>query len=217
MRLVFEQIRTGGDRNFAYLFGDRVRKEAAIIDPSYDPAKVVGRAQAQGLTVRYIICTHSHPDHTNGNEEAQSLCAAPIAAFRSSPIRPQLALEDDQLLPIGDFSLRVLHTPGHCDDHIVLYNAEHQLVITGDLIFVGKVGGTQTAAQTRTEFESIQRVLQEVPAPTTLWPGHDYGCRPSSTIALEKAVNPFVMAANLEEFETVKATWPQFKQSLGLF
>ena len=54
MKFIFEQIRTGGDRNFAYLIGDREAKVAAVVDPSYDPEAVIGRAKAQGLDVKYI-------------------------------------------------------------------------------------------------------------------------------------------------------------------
>ena len=49
MRFIFEQIRTGGDRNFAYLVGDRDAAEGVLIDPSYDPDAVVERSRAQGL------------------------------------------------------------------------------------------------------------------------------------------------------------------------
>ena len=67
MKFIFEQIRTGGDRNFAYLVGDREAKVGAIVDPSYDPEAVVERAKAQGLEVKYILNTHGHKDHTNGS------------------------------------------------------------------------------------------------------------------------------------------------------
>ena len=48
MRLVFEQVRTGGDRNFGYLIGDREAGRAVLVDPSYSPAALVERAAAQG-------------------------------------------------------------------------------------------------------------------------------------------------------------------------
>src|SRR5262245_34348503 len=67
MQLVFEQIRTGGDRNFGYLLGDRAAGQAVLIDPSYTPEVLVQRAADQGLRVDYILNTHGHPDHINGN------------------------------------------------------------------------------------------------------------------------------------------------------
>ena len=80
MRLIFEQIRSGGDRNFGYLLGDREARSGVLIDPSYSPEVFVERAHAQGLTITHIINTHSHPDHTNGNERALALTGAVLAA-----------------------------------------------------------------------------------------------------------------------------------------
>src|SRR6476620_4174564 len=89
MELVFEQIRSGGDRNFGYLLGDRSAREAVLIDPSYSPDVFVERAQAQGLTVSHIVNTHGHPDHVNGNERAISLTGARLAAHPAlHPDRP---------------------------------------------------------------------------------------------------------------------------------
>ena len=61
VQLIFEQIRTGGDRNFGYLLGDRHAQAAVLIDPSYAPAVLAERAAAQGLTVTHVVNTHGHP------------------------------------------------------------------------------------------------------------------------------------------------------------
>ena len=82
MRLVFEQIRAGGDRNFGYLLGDRDARVGVLIDPSYSPEAFVERAQAQSLSITHVINTHSHPDHTNGNERALTLTGAALAAHQ---------------------------------------------------------------------------------------------------------------------------------------
>jgi hypothetical protein len=58
MQFIFEQIRTGGDRNLAYLIGDRDAKVAALVDPSYDPKAVVERANVQGLRVDWPFRSH---------------------------------------------------------------------------------------------------------------------------------------------------------------
>ena len=78
MRFIFEQLRLGGDRNFAYLLGDREAGEALLVDPCYDPAAAVARAAAQGLKVTAILNTHGHADHAGGNAEAQALTGAPV-------------------------------------------------------------------------------------------------------------------------------------------
>ena len=62
----------------------------------------------------------------------------------------------------------------------------------------------------RQEWDSLQRLLGETPDTATVWPGHDYGVRPSSTMALEKASNPFLRCADLDAFLQLKSEWPAF-------
>jgi hydroxyacylglutathione hydrolase len=216
MQLVFEQIRAGGDRNFGYLLGDRQRRECALIDPSYSPEVFVDRAREQGLTVTLVINTHGHPDHINGNAKAVELTGARVAAHPNCPSTPQLVIADGQDLAVGSLRLRCFHVPGHSPDHLALYEPDYRLLITGDLLFVGKVGGTANDADARTEWDSLQRLLGTVTDDATVWPGHDYGARPSSTIALEKATNPFLLCADGDEFLARKAAWPALKKRLGL-
>jgi len=214
MPLIFEQIRAGGDRNFGYLLGDRDARLGVLIDPSYSPDVFVERAHAQGLTITHVINTHSHPDHTNGNDRALELTGAALAAHPS--LRPAVPLDEGHEMRIGRLRLTAHHVPGHCEDHVALYESVHRLLVTGDLLFVGKVGGTHTDEEARTEWRSLQRLLALIPDEATVWPGHDYGVRPSSTIGLEKETNPFLLCADEAAFLRIKSDWPQVKQRLGL-
>ncbi len=216
MRLVFEQIRVGGDRNFGYLLGDREAKEAVLIDPSYSPEVLVERAAEQQLRVTCIVNTHGHPDHINGNAKAGEATGAPIAGHRLLPTSPDITLAEGSELALGALRLRFLEVPGHAADHLVIYETTHDLLITGDLLFVGKVGGTKTEGDARTEWKSLQHVLASVPDTATVWPGHDYGIRPSSTIGLEKKTNPFLLCEDEEAFVKLKAGWADFKKQYGL-
>jgi hydroxyacylglutathione hydrolase len=217
MQLIFEQIAVGGDRNYGYLLGDRDAKAGVLIDPSYSPEAMVRRAQAQGLTITHVINTHGHPDHTNGNESACAMTGARLAAFEySTLIRPEVAIADGGRIPVGGLRLECLHVPGHCPDHLTLYEPTWKLLLTGDLLFVGKVGGTGNEADGRTEWDSLQRVLASVPDDATVWPGHDYGVRPSSTIALERATNPFLRCGDVDGFLSLKRDWAKTKLELGL-
>ena len=217
MQFIFEQLRAGGDRNFGYLLGDRDTGQGVLIDPSYSPEVFVQRARDQGLTVSYVINTHGHPDHTNGNARAVELTAARVAAFAdSSLVSPDLGLRDEQELDVGGLRLRFLHVPGHCPDHLVIFEPSWRVLITGDLLFVGKVGGTPSDGDARLEWSSLQRLLAWLPDDVTVWPGHDYGARPSSTIGLERATNPFLRCPDLTAFLALKRDWPTVKQRLGL-
>ena len=111
MNFIFEQIRTGGDRNFGYLIGDRESRVAAVVDPSNDPKAVVRRAEAQGLRVEYIINTHGHSDHTNGNSKAQQLTGAKIVAFQGSSVVPDIGATDGQVLDVDLLGVGVADGP----------------------------------------------------------------------------------------------------------
>lgn len=216
MRFVFEQLRLGGDRNFAYLLGDREAGEGLLVDPSFDPAAAVARARAQGLRITAILNTHGHADHTNGNAGAQALTDAPVLGGPGHPGPLDRTLKDGDRIPFGGFAVKVWQVPGHCPDHLAFLVERQAAGITGDLLFVGKVGGTMSEADARTEWNSLQRLLREWPPETTVWPGHDYGARPSSTMAWERVCNPFLQCPEVEAFITLKAEWPAFKARHGL-
>ena len=216
MQLIFEQVRVGGDRNFGYLLGDREAKQGVLIDPSYSPEILVDRARAQGLTITHILNTHGHPDHTEGNTKASQLTGAVVSAHSKSPVKPEVSLEDGNNLSIGSLTLECMHVPGHAADHLVFYQPDHKILFTGDLLFVGKVGGTPTELDSVTEWDSLQRVIGRFPSDSSVWPGHDYGVRPSSTLDLEKRTNPFLLCKNRQAFLELKHSWPTFKQSHGL-
>jgi glyoxylase-like metal-dependent hydrolase (beta-lactamase superfamily II) len=216
MRFIFEQIRVGGDRNFGYLLGDREAGVGVLIDPSYTPEAVVERARAQGLRITHILNTHGHSDHSNGNDVAKALTGALVAGGPGHPGQLDLTLQDGDQIPFGLYTIRVWHVPGHYLDHLAFLVEGQDAAFTGDLLFVGKVGGTQTEADGCTEWNSLQRLLREWPAHTTLWPGHDYGARPSSTMALERSTNPFLLCPDVEAFLEAKQGWANFKVQHGL-
>jgi glyoxylase-like metal-dependent hydrolase (beta-lactamase superfamily II) len=216
MDFVFEQIRVGGDRNLGYLVGDRKAAVAAAIDPAFAPELFAERAGAQGLEITHILNTHGHGDHVNGNARLKELTGAAVGAHKDSHVEKDLALDDGDTVAVGSLALRVLHLPGHSPDHLLFWLAEQRVAMTGDLLFVGKIGGTATEEEAREEYESLKRLLKELPDDTTIWPGHDYGCRPASTIALERLVNPFLQAPDYRSFLELKADWARFKARHGL-
>ena len=110
--------------------------------------------------------------------------------FEPSP-PADMTVKDGDRLVIGKVSLKVIHTPGHSPGGICLL-ADGQL-FTGDTLFVGSIGRTDLPGASEQQFlTSIKEKLLTLPDETIVWPGHDYGPAPSSTIGLEKTLNPFV-------------------------
>ena len=81
---------------------------------------------------------------------------------------------------------------------------------------MGKVGGTYGEEDARTEFESLKK-LMILPPDTEVWPGHNYGEKPSSTIGFELKNNPFIKRLNeFSEFLWLKQNWSKYKQEHGI-
>jgi glyoxylase-like metal-dependent hydrolase (beta-lactamase superfamily II) len=206
-----KQIRLSKMANFCYLVGDEASKTCALIDPAFETDRILAEADRLGYRVTHIINTHGHSDHTAGNEAIKAATSAKlliheldanrlgkvahktfsrILGGKGSPV-PDVLLKDNDLIQIGDGTdLRAIHTPGHTPGGMCLYADGH--IFTGDTLFVGAVGRTDLpGGSSKQLLISIKEKIYTLPGSTIVWPGHDYGPYPSSTIEQEKHANPF--------------------------
>jgi len=110
--------------------------------------------------------------------------------FTPSPPADIIVKDGDQIV-VGDVSLKVIHTPGHSPGGICLLGDGN--LFTGDTLFVGGIGRTDLPGASMAQFmKSIKERLLILPGETIVWPGHDYGVRPSSTIETERRTNPWL-------------------------
>lgn len=212
--MIVKQFRTGGDRNFGYLVADEVSKEAIVIDASFNPAIIVQFAAEQGFVIRFVFSTHGHDDHTNGNEAIGVMTALSPLLFGDTCPRTGITVEDGALFPLGSLGARILHTPGHTADSICIHVGD--ALFTGDTLFTGKVGGTGTEEQALAEYHSLQDKVMLLPAETTVYPGHDYGVSPISSISRERASNPFLLQGDFNAFLALKQNWAAYKKRHGI-
>jgi glyoxylase-like metal-dependent hydrolase (beta-lactamase superfamily II) len=98
--MYFKQLQQHGD-NFSYLIADQPTREAAVVDPSYNAGKLIQLIKTQNLTLKYVIDTHGHSDHTAGNIELSSLFAPEVAAYKTTTTPVNIRLEDGDTLYIG--------------------------------------------------------------------------------------------------------------------
>ncbi len=212
--MIVEQFRTGGDRNFGYLVADEVSKDAIVIDASYNPAMIVRFAAERGFTIRYIFSTHGHNDHTNGNEAIGLMTALSPLLYGERCPRTGITVEDGALFPFGSLVARILHTPGHTRDSICIHAGD--ALFTGDTLFTGKVGGTGSEEEALDEYNSLHGKILRLPPETTVYPGHDYGLSPTSSLSAERAVNPFLIQKDFKAFFVLKQNWAAYKKIHGI-
>jgi len=194
----FKQIRHLGD-NFSYIVADTASKKAAIVDPSFNADTIVRACNDQGLAVEYVIDTHGHRDHTAGNEAVKSYYNAKIVAHRLSPVKKDLGVVNGDTIRIGSLTINVIYTPGHTQDSICLL-VDGKL-LTGDTLFVGECGRTDMpGGNPEGMYHSLLDKLAKLDDNIEVFPGHDYGQAPHSTIGKEKKTNYTLQKRTLKEF-----------------
>ncbi|MGB9498266.1 MAG: MBL fold metallo-hydrolase [Dissulfuribacterales bacterium] len=196
--------------NFCYMVGDETTQTCAVIDPAFDPQKILSKVKEAGFNITHVINTHGHSDHTAGNaaiieatgaqlcihkadaDQVTRLLTRLLSRFmggKGSP-KPSRLLDDNDIINIGETELKVIHTPGHTPGSICIYADGH--IFTGDTLFVGAVGRTDLPGGSFKQLlSSVHEKIYILPGETIVWPGHDYGPSPSSTIETEKQTNPF--------------------------
>lgn len=196
--MIFKQIKTGGD-NFSYVIGDEATLEAAVVDPSFNADAIVPFVKRQRLKLVYIILTHHHLDHYGESERIRDAFGSKLVAHRLAKIEKDLAVEDGDILRLGQLQIEVIHTPGHTQDSICLLF--DRIVLTGDTLFVGECGRTDLPdSNVRDMYESLFKKLMSLRDDIGVYPGHDYGQKPSSTIGEERQTNYTLKERSLEEF-----------------
>ena len=211
---MIKTFQTGGDRNLGYLIADEATMKAIVIDPSYDPAAIATYASENGYTVIYVFNTHDHHDHTNGNDAFEAATGVRALKFGDVDAITGQAVTDDAAFPLGELTIKTIHTPGHTPDSICLLI--DGALFTGDTLFVGKVGGTDLDAGARTEYASLHEKLLTLPGDTRVYPGHNVGLSPESTIQRERETNPFLLRTDVESFIELKTNWAEYKKEHGI-
>ncbi|MCK4794359.1 MAG: MBL fold metallo-hydrolase [Desulfobacteraceae bacterium] len=211
--LEIKQIRLSKMATFCYVVGDESSKTCALIDPAFNAKRILDEVGQGGYEVTHIINTHCHSDHTAGNAAMKVVTGAKLLIHeldakrlnkrmnrvfsrllggKGSP-EPDILLKDGDVINIGQTALKVIHTPGHSIGSICLYTDSN--LFTGDTLFVGAVGRTDLPGGSAKQLlKAIREKIYTLPGNTTIWPGHDYGPFPNSTIKREKDTNPFTMS-----------------------
>jgi hydroxyacylglutathione hydrolase len=206
MPLYVRQLKLGPMENFVYLVGAEGARETAIIDPAWDVEAAIRAAEADRRAITHALVSHHHFDHVNGLPQA--LAHGDIRVFAHRADVPKLAPElQREVTPVsagdtvdvGPLKIAAMHTPGHTPGSTCWHAGEG--LFAGDTVFVNACGRCDLAGGDPEQmFQSLKRVSQ-LPDDVRLYPGHDYGDVPVSSIARERQRNPyFQKLASLTDF-----------------
>jgi glyoxylase-like metal-dependent hydrolase (beta-lactamase superfamily II) len=187
----------------AYLVTDCRGGQSVLFDTGPDPARLRRLWPANITGIAAVFLTHAETEHTGGLNEIRRLFAGvPVFAPAGSGLPGCAGLTNGARMECAGYSIDTLATPGHSEAHnaylVRALRARHgaPLLISGDLLFAGSVGGGYYCPLRQRE--QVKRILSDLSADTIVAPGHG----PLTTIAHERAHNPF--ALNLSE--TTKLT-----------
>ncbi|MCB1531584.1 MAG: hydroxyacylglutathione hydrolase [Alphaproteobacteria bacterium] len=159
--------------NYAYLL-QADDGTTAIVDPG-EASPIMDVLKERDLTLDYVINTHHHWDHTDGNEELMERYGAQLvapAAEAEKISKVDIKLAERDVFMLGEDRLETFETPGHTAGHICLYAPESKVVFTGDTLFLMGCGRLfeGTAKQMWNSFQK----LKTLPDETKIYCGHEY-------------------------------------------
>ena len=191
------QIQVGNMQNFTYILEDEDTNTAIVLDPSWDLEEIQKVVEKNNLKVIYIVNTHHHFDHTIGNEYMKKITNAKIIQHNASTLKNDMMVSDGDKIKFGNSELTVFHTPGHSKDSICLVGDGK--IFSGDTLFVGNCGRVDLPGGSAKElYHSLFDILYKMDEKLDLYPGHNYGNSPSSTLGKEKKTN-FVLQPRTEQ------------------
>ncbi|MBI5031104.1 MAG: MBL fold metallo-hydrolase [Chloroflexi bacterium] len=159
----------------AYVLVCPATKQSILIDPGDESDRLT--AMLHDTKPNAIIVTHTHPDHVGALAEIKSLLQLPVM-FHRGPHFEGFTLEADRwlsngdIVPLGEHSLRIFHTPGHIADQICIAIQNDTRVIVGDTIFDGGPGKTHSVEDFQTMRKTLRDVILRWSEETVCYPGH---------------------------------------------
>jgi glyoxylase-like metal-dependent hydrolase (beta-lactamase superfamily II) len=204
------QTEVGLLSNLNELIADKKTMQCAVVDPAYEVDRLLREARARNWRVTTVLLTHSHHDHIDGVEEMVRATDAVVyvgageaeMVQRVAPSAKIVPLSGHAQIAVGESLIAALPTPGHtvAGTSYLIEGA----VMTGDTLFVGGCGRTDfPGGSPHVLWRSLQ-LLASLPEETRVYPGHDYGQTPTSTIGWERTTNPYLLCKDEAEFVALR-------------
>ncbi|MBP3319949.1 MAG: MBL fold metallo-hydrolase [Ruminiclostridium sp.] len=192
-----------------YLLIDETTNKAAIVDPGDEANRILTTFPLRDLEVEYIFLTHGHYDHTTAVPELhEALPKAKVYIHKEDangagthlfPLAGQISdlhyYGEGDKLPLGNLTVKVLHTPGHSPGSVVLQVED--VLFCGDTLFAGSCGRCDLRGGSFPQMLQSLKRLYELPGNYHVLPGHDT----LSTLDREREGNIYMMQAMTQGME----------------
>lgn len=197
------------------IFGCKKTKEAVVIDPGDEATRILNCLNQNGLHLKHILQTHAHIDHIGGAKDLQKATQTEVLIHQSdllvlaslqmqalmfgletkTPPKINRFIKEDDKITVGDYEMRVIHSPGHSPGSVCFYilrsvnGDEKHILFSGDTLFYRSIGRYDLPGGSYEQLmASIRDKLFVLPDDTIVYPGHG----PMTTIGEEKQDNPFL-------------------------
>jgi sulfur dioxygenase len=189
--LIFQQLFESQSSTFTYLLADKETREAVLIDSVLETVdRDLRLLEELDLKLKYVLDTHIHADHVTGAGEIRNRLGIKTGVAKTANVPcVDINLSENDQIKFGNFSIKVLETPGHTDASLSFYC--EGMIFTGDALLIRGCGRTDfQSGSAETLYESVTKKLFSLPADTKVYPAHDYKGFTSSSIDAEKKNNP---------------------------
>lgn len=216
--MILRQFLHSDPVGISYLFGCGGKAAGAIVDPAGDIGQYLLAAEAAGMRIQFVIDTHVHADHLSTGRKLAEAAGAEYVLWAGADVAFSFTgVNDGDVLPLGNVTAKIVHTPGHTPEHMCLLVSDRRradepwFVFTGHTLMVGDLGRTELAVSAeqgaKDLFRSVQR-LKALPDYVEVLPGAYAGSvcgrrlsgKPFSTIGFEKRHNEAFAIEDEAEF-----------------
>ena len=160
--------------NYSYIILDESNNNACVVDPG-ESFPIIDFVESNGIKLKYILNTHHHYDHINGNLELKKKYGSKIVAFEKDKNRiPKIDIfvRDNEIWKADNFEAKIYHTPGHTRGHIAFHFFNEKKIFTGDTLF--SLGCGRIFEGTFKEMFNSLSKFKKLPKETEIYCGHEY-------------------------------------------
>lgn len=170
-----------------YIIGPDQGGDAIVIDPGIFDVPFLNLVESNNLNIRYILITHSHDSHILGVKTMLKVYEADIYSNSQTIFDfPFHKIRNGEILKLGDFSFKVIETPGHSGDSVIY--VLDKFLFTGDTLFSGSIGATPDGFSKELLISVIYENILSLEDEYFVFPGHG----PPSKVGIERLLNPYL-------------------------